>query len=62
MAPLKLNVIIWGTCVISKFPGTCVPSAEQKQSGKIHSAWLHFGEALGSSSTEQADSSEPSEL
>ena len=41
-------------------PGILVPSAEQKQSGRTHWLRSHLGAALGSSSTVQAVSSEPS--
>jgi hypothetical protein len=60
MAPLKERVIICGTWVNSISPGTLVPSAEQKQSGRIHWAASHRGAAFGSSSTLQAVSSDPS--
>merc|ERR1719431_706836 len=59
-APLKVIVIIMGTWVISRLPGIWVPSGEQKHSGRVHAARSHFGAPLGSSSTPQEFSSEPS--
>ena len=61
MAPLKVMVIIWGTWAGSMFPGTLVPSDEQKQSGSWHWLRSQSGARLGSESTPQAVSSEPSE-
>lgn len=50
-APLKVIVIICGTCGGSIFPGILVPSAEQKQSGKAHCVGSHSGARFGSKST-----------
>ena len=60
MAPLKVIVIICGTWTGSIPPGIRVPSGEQKQSGSWHWLKSQSGDLLGSWSTVQAFSSEPS--
>lgn len=50
-APLKVMVIICGTCDGSILPGMRVPSAEQKQSGKTHCVVSQSGARFGSVST-----------
>ena len=60
MAPLKVIVIICGTWTGSIPPGIRVPSGEQKQSGSWHWLRSQSGDLLGSWSTVQAFSSEPS--
>ena len=47
-APLKVMVIIWGTCAGSMLPGTLVPSGEQKQSGSWHWPRSQSGALFGS--------------
>lgn len=48
MASSKVMVIIMGTSLADKSPGTVVPSSEQKQSGKTHTAGSHGGARFGS--------------
>lgn len=50
-APLKVIVIICGTCDGSMLPGIRVPSAEQKQSGNTHCVGSQSGARFGSKST-----------
>merc|ERR1711962_1007970 len=65
MASSNVMVIIRGTLShLSLFgqrsPGTSDPCSEQKQSGSLQMSLSHGGAALGSLSTSQAFSSEPS--
>merc|ERR1711899_198668 len=68
MASSKVTVIIWGTFwqldpagpTLHKFPGTWVPSSEQKQSGNLQMVVSQGGALLGSVSISHAFSSEPS--
>ena len=48
MASSNVIVIIIGTSFEGKSPGIDVPSSEQKQSGKTHTAGSHGGARLGS--------------
>lgn len=48
MASSKVMVIICGTSLEGKSPGMVVPSSEQKQSGKTHTAGSHGGARFGS--------------
>ena len=53
-APLKVMVIIWGTCAGSMLPGTLVPSGEQKQSGSWHWPRSQSGALFGSCGEEES--------
>lgn len=48
MASSKVIVIIIGTFLGGKSPGTVVPSSEQKQSGRTHTAGSQCGARFGS--------------
>lgn len=48
MASSNVMVIIIGTFLAGRSPGTDVPSSEQKQSGNTHTAGSHGGARLGS--------------
>lgn len=48
MASSKVMVIIWGTSLAGRSPGMVVPSSEQKQSGRTHTAGSQGGARLGS--------------
>lgn len=48
MASSKVIVIIMGTLLAGRSPGTVVPSSEQKQSGKTQTAGSHGGALFGS--------------
>lgn len=48
MASSNVMVIIIGTSLAGRSPGTVVPSSEQKQSGKTHTAGSHGGARFGS--------------
>lgn len=48
MASSKVIVIIWGTSFGGRSLGVAVPSSEQKQSGRTHTAGSHGGALFGS--------------
>lgn len=48
MASSKVMVIICGTSFAGRSPGIVVPSSEQKQSGKTHTAGSQGGARFGS--------------
>lgn len=48
IASSNVMVIIIGTSLEGKLPGTAVPSSEQKQSGNKHTSGSHGGARFGS--------------
>lgn len=55
MASSNVIVIICGTSLAGKSPGMVVPSSEQKQSGRLHTAGSHGGARLGSLSISETN-------